>query len=143
MEKWQERLISGWDTQELGQGVTSVPTEGESVALSRAKEVPQRTKDVVIGDVTASQLRNDGNEDGGTTAVAELVRATPWGIPIPDGWDATDPVFQHHPMECGCFRDGILRCGVPCVWAWPPGAKIGDKALLLAINESPNNRGGR
>ena len=63
---------------------------------------------------------------------SDLGKRTPWGIPIADRWDATDPVFQRHPMECGCFRDGILRCGVPCVWAWPPGAKIGDKALPLA-----------
>lgn len=55
-------------------------------------------------------------------------RKTRWGIPIPDGWDPNDPVFQRHPRECDCFRYGVLGCGVPCVWAWPPGAKIGDKA---------------
>jgi hypothetical protein len=28
-------------------------------------------------------------------------------------------------------ESGVLRCGVACVWAWPPGAKIGNKALPL------------
>jgi len=129
VEKWQERLILGWDTQELGQGVTGVPAEGEPAALTQTEEVARPTRDVVT--VTRSQLRNHGNENGGATGATEPARTTPWGIPIPDGWDATDPVFQRHPMECSCFRDGVLRCGVPCVWAWPPGAKVGDKALSL------------
>jgi len=58
-------------------------------------------------------------------------KTTRWGIPIPDGWDTNDPVFQRHPMECDCFRSGELRCGTPCVWAWPPGARVGDKAPSL------------
>jgi len=58
-------------------------------------------------------------------------RKTRWGIPIPDGWSLDDPVFLRHPNECDCFRYGVLHCGVPCVWAWPPGAKIGDKAMRL------------
>jgi hypothetical protein len=68
-------------------------------------------------------------------AVPNAGRITPWGIPIPDGWDPNDPVFQRDPMECGCFRDGVLRCAVPCVWAWPPGAKPGDKAIRLIEND--------
>lgn len=59
------------------------------------------------------------------------VRKTRWGIPIPDGWDLNDPVFRRHPRECDCFRRGVLRCGVSCVWAWPPGARVGDKAMRL------------
>jgi len=64
-------------------------------------------------------------------AVPNGGQRTPWGIPIPDGWDAADPVFQRHPFECDCFRAGVLRCGVPCVWAWPPGVKPGDKAWRI------------
>jgi len=60
--------------------------------------------------------------------LANLRKRTRWGIPIPDGWDATDAVFQRHPMECICYRQGVLQCGVPCVWAWPPDAKPGDLA---------------
>jgi len=56
---------------------------------------------------------------------------TYWGIPIPDGWNPDDPVFRRHPNECDCFRYGVLGCGVPCVWAWPMGAKIGNKARRL------------
>ena len=56
-------------------------------------------------------------------------KRTRWGIPIPDGWDANDPVFQRHPNECDCFCHGILRCGVPCVWAWPPGARQGYRVV--------------
>jgi hypothetical protein len=48
---------------------------------------------------------------------ARDTRKTPWGIPIPDARDPNDPVFQRHPKECDCYRDGILRCGVACVWA--------------------------
>ena len=59
----------------------------------------------------------------------ELPRKTRWGIPIPDGWDPNDPVFQRHPNECDCFCHGILRCGVPCVWAWPPGARQGYRVV--------------
>ena len=62
-------------------------------------------------------------------ALATLGKRTPWGIPIADSLDATDPVFRRRPAECNCFRDGILRCAVSCIWAWPPEAKIGDKAL--------------
>jgi len=58
-----------------------------------------------------------------------IATRTPWGIPIPDGWDVDDPVFQRHPAQCTCFRNGVLRCGVPCIWAWPPGAKPGNKVL--------------
>ena len=65
------------------------------------------------------------------TTSGEPIKKTRWGIPVPDGWDPNDPVFQRHPRECDCFRYGVLRCGVPCVWAWPPGAKIGDKATRL------------
>ncbi|MFC2022483.1 hypothetical protein ACFLTR_04690 [Chloroflexota bacterium] len=39
VEKWQERLISRWDTQ----GVSSAATEGESLALAQPQEVAQRT----------------------------------------------------------------------------------------------------
>lgn len=56
---------------------------------------------------------------------------TYWGIPIPDGWDPNDPVFRRHPNECACFLNGVLNCGVACVWAWPPGARRGSKAMRL------------
>jgi len=72
------------------------------------------------------RFQNKGNDHG-----KSIASMTPWGIPIPDGWDAGDPVFERHPLECECFRRGTLICGEPCVWAWPPGAKIGDKASLL------------
>ena len=63
----------------------------------------------------------------------ELSRKTRWGIPIPDGWNPDDPVFQRHPRECDCFCSGVLRCGVACVWAWPPGARLGSKAMRLNL----------
>ena len=66
-------------------------------------------------------------------AVPNAGRTTRWGIPIPEGWDPNHPIFQRHPLECTCFRDGVLRCAVPCVWAWPAGAKPGDKAMRLNI----------
>ncbi len=134
MEKWQGRLIIGKGIEELGQSGTSVPVdafEGERATLAHADEMAQRTKDVV----TAHQLRNDNNWGGDTTGANEVDRTTAWGIPIPAGWDAADPVFQRHPIECDCFRVGVLRCGVPCIWAWLPGAKVGDKALLLLAPE--------
>ena len=64
-------------------------------------------------------------------------RTDAWGIPIPDGWDAGDPMFQRRLDECGCYRSGVLRCGVPCIWAWAPGAKIDDRAseMTRAIGE--------
>ena len=56
---------------------------------------------------------------------------TYWGIPISPGWNPANPVFRRRPDECDCFRHGVLRCGVACVWAWPPGARIGSKAMSL------------
>jgi hypothetical protein len=64
-------------------------------------------------------------------AVPNGSQRTPWGIPIPEGWDPADPVFQRHPAECDCYRHGVLRCGVPCIWAWVPGAQPGDKAWRI------------
>jgi hypothetical protein len=48
-------------------------------------------------------------------------------FPVPEGYDPNDPVFQRDPNECDCYRRGVLTCGVPCVWAWPPGAKTGAR----------------
>ena len=83
-------------------------------------------------------LRSQSNEEGMSTVEA-TTKASPWGTPIADASDPTDPVLQRHPTECDCFRAGVLRCGVPCVWAWPPGAKAGDKALPLLAPEQRSN----
>ena len=32
------------------------------------------------------------------------------------------------PWECSCYSVGVLRCAVPCNWAWSPDAKKGDLA---------------
>ena len=39
LEKWQERLIPSQDTEQFGQGGTSVPAEGDPAALAQAEEV--------------------------------------------------------------------------------------------------------
>jgi hypothetical protein len=130
MEKWQRRLIAGKDFEGLGQSGTSVPVdapEGKGATLAHTDETAQLTKDVA----TAYQLGDDYNGDGGTTDASRGARTTPWGIPIPEGWDPADPVFQRHPAECDCYRHGVLRCGVPCIWAWVPGAQPGDKAWRI------------
>lgn len=67
--------------------------------------------------------------DATALAQGELPGRTRWGIPISDDRDVNDPIFQRHPNECDCYRNGALRCGIPCIWAWPPGAKIGSKAM--------------
>lgn len=130
MEKWQGKLITGKGTEELGQSGTSVPVgapEGKRATFAHADETSQHTRDVV----TAHRLGNDNNGDNDTADASQGGRTTVWGIPIADGWDTDDPMFQRHPLECDCFRAGVLRCGVPCIWAWPPGAKPGDKAQRI------------
>ena len=86
-----------------------------------------RQKYEAIYDATSAFINLEMDRLAPATTPGELSRKTRWGIPIPDGWDPSDPVFQRHPRECDCFRYGVLRCGVPCVWAWPPGAMIGSK----------------
>ncbi len=45
MENWQESLIPGQDTEQLGQGVTNVTAGGDPVALVLAEEVARRTRE--------------------------------------------------------------------------------------------------
>jgi hypothetical protein len=75
-------------------------------------------------------MRLQSDKDGFSAAGASP-KTTPWGIPIADGCDPNDPVFRRHPAECDCYRHGTLHCGVPCVWAWPPEARPGDKAWRI------------
>ena len=100
--------------------------EAEARMLTQAKQVP-----------TSKPVRFvNGNGDSFTRLSAGGISPqgrTRWGVPIPEGWDPADQVFSRHPLECDCFRAGVLRCGVPCVWAWPTGAKIGDKAPPLNV----------
>jgi len=130
MEKWQGRLIIGKGTDEVRQSETSVPVgapEGEQAVFAHIDETPQLSKDATIACLPG----HDNNRDGVIIYPHQGGRTTAWGIPIADGWDTDDPVFQRHPLECDCFRAGVLRCGVPCIWAWPPGAKPGDKAQRI------------
>jgi len=99
--------------------------EGWSKAPADLQDAIRLHKDALLGTV---QRQTD--KEAPSTAEATGM-TTPWGIPIPDDWDPNDPVFRRHPLECDCFRTGTLRCGIPCVWAWPPGAKVGDQAPPL------------
>jgi hypothetical protein len=119
--------------------IHQTPKEGQQgLVTSQAKEAVQYSRDAVTGP----PLQNDGSDDVGaaayannqvvsTTPAVKPARTTHWGIPIPNEWDASDPVFRRHPAECDCYRHGVLQCAIPCVWAWPPGAKPGDKAWRI------------
>jgi hypothetical protein len=99
--------------------------EGWSKAPADFQEDIRSYRDELLNLLLSQSSKN------GFDAERSTGRTTPWGIPIADGYDPADPVFQRHPLECDCFRAGVLRCGVPCVWAWPPGAKPGDKAQRI------------
>jgi hypothetical protein len=47
LEKWQERLIPSQDTEQFGQGGTSVPAEGDPAALAQAEEVARCTRELL------------------------------------------------------------------------------------------------
>lgn len=104
------------------------------IGLSKGKpefEALRQKYEAIYGATSA--LMNMGADDrlASLTAPGDLPRETRWGIPISPGWDPADPVFRRHPKECACFLNGVLNCGVPCVWAWPPGARRGSKAMRL------------
>lgn len=107
----------------------SQPVDGET---KPAVPPPDSETDITTeheGEVAAPtpQIMKQAQE----IAVPNGSQRTPWGIPIPEGWDPADPVFQRHPAECDCYRHGVLRCGIPCIWAWVPVAQPGDKAWRI------------
>jgi len=119
--KSKEKLLASVDEElEREPATLAQATDAQRATLTHADEVARDA-------VTAHRLGHDNNGDNDTANASQSGRTTAWGIPIPEGWDASDPVFRRHPMECDCLRAGVLRCAVPCVWAWPPGARIGDK----------------
>jgi len=107
------------------EGQVGIQPDSGRPAAERAEHQSVRQEATAMADTVRSQE---------STATAPS-RVTRWGIPIGEGWDPSDRVFARHPSECRCFRQGELRCAVPCVWAWPPGAPLGDKVLEVAIGK--------
>ena len=108
-------MRSGGNTR----GISTEELNAKEQELSKSIESLQQSNPTF-------QVRNDE-----VALVKASTKTTPWGIPIPDTWDPNDPVFERHPQECECYYNGVLRCSLPCVWAWPPGAKIGDRPYHL------------
>ncbi len=143
--------IPSLSSQLSPQSRTDACSDGDSLVTDANKPTPQPSpwgqsqrdgSDSSLLPLKSETLPADGEEPGMGASSLQMNQAqemalpnsnkrTLWGIPIADGGNISDPVFQRHPVECDCYRYGVLRCAVPCVWAWPPGAKVGDKAPSL------------
>jgi len=115
------------EKQTQGDSYQPIAVGNKPAALPAQSETELATDDEREVAIPSLQMMKQTQE----IAAPNGSKRTSWGIPIPEGSDPCDRVFTRHPRECDCFRAGVLRCGVPCVWAWPQGAKVGDKAVSL------------
>lgn len=131
-DRISELLGRGQPAAGLGESSESAASQLEVDESVPATDRPEAKREVEQKGVTPEAApMMDVVLNQGRTARTQS-RVTPYGIAVAEGWDPYDPVFRRHPAECQCFRQGQLCCAVPCVWAWQPGAKIGDEALPLA-----------
>ncbi len=125
MEKRQGRLIPGQDIEELGQGGTSVPAEGDPAALAQGEEVARRTRELLA--TRGWCLWKCSTLSGEVIAVVrgESVKG------IPEGY----PVYTEAELEQLC-QDDVSDAALRLVYE---AKKLTGAKVMTEKNEGGNN----